>query len=179
MSDPTSTPGYTHTTKPGLTVMHHQPDPPTATPASPASPPNPTDTDDSDEPPADAASQDALTALVTLSSAAEPGPSDLASSSATPQDPPRPAGPAHELLAALSRAGATFLAVMFQRPIRLFRPVKISTWAGLQAVAEERGKTVSAGFVRGMMRQEGVSTRQAQLDCSLTAVQLGLNRSQH
>lgn len=79
-----------------------------------------------------------LTGLIALTSAAEPAPEDLASSSATPQEPPKPSGPGHEVLAALSRAGATFLAVMFQRPIRLFRPVKISTWAGLQAVAEEQ-----------------------------------------
>ncbi|GAA5903571.1 hypothetical protein JCM6882_002988 [Rhodosporidiobolus microsporus] len=57
--------------------------------------------------------------------------------------------------AALSRALAGMLAFMFKRPIRLFRPVKISTWAGIQAIAEEQGRSVTPGFVRGLLRQEG------------------------
>ncbi|GAA5825975.1 hypothetical protein JCM11251_000074 [Rhodosporidiobolus azoricus] len=57
--------------------------------------------------------------------------------------------------AALSRALAGMLAFMFKRPIRLFRPVKISTWAGIQAIAEEKGRSVTPGFVRGLLRQEG------------------------
>ncbi|BGP13384.1 hypothetical protein JCM10213v2_001303 [Rhodosporidiobolus nylandii] len=48
--------------------------------------------------------------------------------------------------AALSRALAGMLAFMFKRPIRLFRPVKISTWAGIQAIAEEQGRPVTPGF---------------------------------
>ncbi|BGP26794.1 mitochondrial carrier protein [Rhodotorula toruloides] len=44
---------------------------------------------------------------------------------------------------------------MFKRPVRLFRPVKISTWAGIQAIAEEHGRSVTPGFVRGLLRKEG------------------------
>ncbi|BGP57612.1 hypothetical protein JCM8202v2_005256 [Rhodotorula sphaerocarpa] len=47
------------------------------------------------------------------------------------------------------------LAFMFKRPVRLFRPVKISTMAGIQAIAEERGKAVTPAFVRGLIRNEG------------------------
>ncbi|GAA6022559.1 hypothetical protein JCM8202_000517 [Rhodotorula sphaerocarpa] len=57
--------------------------------------------------------------------------------------------------AALSRAIAGMLAFMFKRPVRLFRPVKISTMAGIQAIAEERGKAVTPAFVRGLIRNEG------------------------
>ncbi|GAA6007236.1 hypothetical protein JCM10207_001555 [Rhodosporidiobolus poonsookiae] len=57
--------------------------------------------------------------------------------------------------AAISRALAGMLAFMFKRPIRLFRPVKISTWAGIQAIAEEQGRSVTPGFVRGLLRKEG------------------------
>ncbi|GAA5876796.1 hypothetical protein JCM8547_003168 [Rhodosporidiobolus lusitaniae] len=57
--------------------------------------------------------------------------------------------------AALSRALAGMLAFMFKRPIRLFRPVKISTWAGIQAIAEEQGRSVTPSFVRGLLRKEG------------------------
>ncbi|GAA5866572.1 hypothetical protein JCM1840_002386 [Sporobolomyces johnsonii] len=57
--------------------------------------------------------------------------------------------------AAFTRAFAATLAFMFKRPIRLFRPVKISTWAGIQAIAEEQGRSVTPGFVRGLIRKEG------------------------
>ncbi|GAA5988857.1 hypothetical protein JCM10908_006200 [Rhodotorula pacifica] len=57
--------------------------------------------------------------------------------------------------AALSRALAGMLAFMFKKPIRLFRPVKISTMAGIQAIAEEQGRTVTPAFVRGLIRKEG------------------------
>jgi len=60
-------------------------------------------------------------------------------------------------LAAVSRALAATLAFMFKRPIRLFRPVKISTWAGIQAIAHEQGLSkVNASFIRGLIRKEGV-----------------------
>lgn len=60
-------------------------------------------------------------------------------------------------LAAFSRALAATLAFMFKRPIRLFRPVKISTWAGIQAIAHEQGLSkVNASFIRGLIRKEGV-----------------------
>ncbi|GAA5972626.1 hypothetical protein JCM21900_006767 [Sporobolomyces salmonicolor] len=57
--------------------------------------------------------------------------------------------------AAFTRAFAATLAFLFKRPIRLFRPVKISTWAGIQAIAEEQGRSVTPGFVRGLIRKEG------------------------
>ncbi|KAI5477165.1 mitochondrial carrier protein [Pseudohyphozyma bogoriensis] len=58
-------------------------------------------------------------------------------------------------LAGFSRALMGSLAFLFKRPIRLFRPVKISTWTGIQAIAEEQGRAVTASFVRGLIRKEG------------------------
>lgn len=58
--------------------------------------------------------------------------------------------------AAVTRAIFGTLAFLFKRPIRLFRPVKISTMTGIQAIAEEQGKTVTPAFVRGLIRKEGV-----------------------
>lgn len=79
--------------------------------------------------------------------------------------------------AAFSSAFAGMLAFMFKRPIRLFRPVKsesaklarhpyvecvdtdcpaVSTMAGIQAIAEEQGRTVTPAFVRALIRKEGV-----------------------
>lgn len=59
--------------------------------------------------------------------------------------------------AAVTRALFGSLAFLFKRPIRLFRPVKISTWTGIQAIAEEQGRSVTPSFVRGLIRKEGVS----------------------
>ncbi|KAK4057529.1 hypothetical protein OIO90_001598 [Microbotryomycetes sp. JL221] len=57
--------------------------------------------------------------------------------------------------AALTRAVFGTLAFLFKRPIRLFRPVKISTMTGIQAIAEEQGRSVTPAFVRGLIRKEG------------------------
>ncbi|CDR45865.1 RHTO0S11e05776g1_1 [Rhodotorula toruloides] len=77
---------------------------------------------------------------------------DIDSSSSDASSRPSNAPSAY---AAVSRALAGALAFMFKRPVRLFRPVKISTWAGIQAIAEEQGRSVTPGFVRGLLRKEG------------------------
>ncbi|KAM0786765.1 hypothetical protein ACM66B_002200 [Microbotryomycetes sp. NB124-2] len=59
--------------------------------------------------------------------------------------------------AALTRALFGTLAFLFKRPIRLFRPVKISTMTGIQAIAEEQGRSVTPAFVRALIRKEGWS----------------------
>ncbi|GAA5946348.1 hypothetical protein JCM3765_000208 [Sporobolomyces pararoseus] len=65
-------------------------------------------------------------------------------------------GKGSSTLAALSRTLIATLAFLFKRPIRLFRPVKISTWAGIQAIAQEHGlKTVNRQFVRNLIKKEG------------------------
>ncbi|KAK4052679.1 hypothetical protein OIV83_001966 [Microbotryomycetes sp. JL201] len=59
--------------------------------------------------------------------------------------------------AAVTRALFGTLAFLFKRPIRLFRPVKISTMTGIQAIAEEQGRSVTPAFVRALIRKEGWS----------------------
>ncbi|GAA6062420.1 hypothetical protein JCM10212_006055 [Sporobolomyces blumeae] len=86
--------------------------------------------------------------------------SSSSSSSTTTAEPPTSSastndGKGSSTFAAVSRALAATLAFMFKRPIRLFRPVKISTWAGIQAIAEEQGRSVSPAFVRALVRKEG------------------------
>ncbi|GAA5936171.1 uncharacterized protein JCM15063_002731 [Sporobolomyces koalae] len=66
-----------------------------------------------------------------------------------------PSGTGSSTLAALSRTLIATLAFLFKRPIRLFRPVKISTWAGIQAIANEQGQTVNRQFVRSLIKKEG------------------------
>ncbi|GAA6058334.1 hypothetical protein JCM3770_001974 [Rhodotorula araucariae] len=77
-----------------------------------------------------------------------PPPDDSLDATARPSQAP-------SAYAAVTRALAGMFAFMFKRPIRLFRPVKISTWAGIQAIAEEQGRSVTPGFVRGLLRKEG------------------------
>lgn len=61
-------------------------------------------------------------------------------------------------LASISRALLIALGFFFRRPIRLFRPVKISSWLGLQAIAAERKqKPYDLRFLTGLIREEGVS----------------------
>ncbi|GAA6005137.1 hypothetical protein JCM11491_002590 [Sporobolomyces phaffii] len=80
--------------------------------------------------------------------ALDPSPADSTSSSND--------GKGSSTLAALSRTLIATLAFLFKRPIRLFRPVKISTWAGIQAIAQEHGlKTVNRQFVRSLIKREG------------------------
>ncbi|SCZ87410.1 BZ3500_MvSof-1268-A1-R1_Chr2-2g04876 [Microbotryum saponariae] len=84
--------------------------------------------------------------------------------SSTPVDPTSTSssqtksGSSSSVLAALTRALFLSLAFLFKRPIRLFRPVKISTWTGLQAIAHEHGHSkVTPAFVRSLIRKQGWS----------------------
>ncbi|KAA1112369.1 hypothetical protein PGTUg99_012523 [Puccinia graminis f. sp. tritici] len=81
--------------------------------------------------------------------------------------PPPPAGPlpldpgsidstAGSSAAAIARSAASSMAFIFKRPpLRFFRPVKISTYGALQAMAEERGRPVSIKFVQSVIKKEG------------------------
>ncbi|SCV70273.1 BQ2448_1667 [Microbotryum intermedium] len=67
-------------------------------------------------------------------------------------------GSSSSVFAACTRALFLSLAFLFKRPIRLFRPVKISTWTGLQAIAYEHGHyKVTLAFVRSLIRKQGWS----------------------
>ncbi|KNE99812.1 hypothetical protein PSTG_06901 [Puccinia striiformis f. sp. tritici PST-78] len=58
--------------------------------------------------------------------------------------------------AAIARSAASSMAFIFKRPpLRFFRPVKISTYGALQAMAEERGRPVSLKFVQSVIKREG------------------------
>ncbi|PLW07339.1 hypothetical protein PCANC_25609 [Puccinia coronata f. sp. avenae] len=81
--------------------------------------------------------------------------------------PPPPVGPlpldpgsldptAGSSAAAIARSAASSMAFIFKRPpLRFFRPVKISTYGALQAMAEERGRPVSLKFVQSVVKKEG------------------------
>ncbi|KDE07393.1 hypothetical protein MVLG_02260 [Microbotryum lychnidis-dioicae p1A1 Lamole] len=96
-----------------------------------------------------AQSQDALVIVPQSSTPVDP----TSTSSSQPKS-----GSSSSVLAALTRALFLSLAFLFKRPIRLFRPVKISTWTGLQAIAHEHGHSkVTPAFVRSLIRKQGWS----------------------
>lgn len=57
--------------------------------------------------------------------------------------------------AALSRSLASSASFYFSRPIRLFRPTKISSISAMQALARERGLSLSPSAMRTILKEEG------------------------
>lgn len=58
---------------------------------------------------------------------------------------------------ALARALVGTLAFVFRAPVRLFRPVKLSSWNLLEAMAKREGKSLSLKYLRTIIRRERVS----------------------
>ncbi|EST08046.2 Mitochondrial carrier domain protein [Kalmanozyma brasiliensis GHG001] len=55
---------------------------------------------------------------------------------------------------AVIRALFGTLAFLFKRPVRLFRPVKLSSWTILEAMAKREGRTLSLRYLRTLLRRE-------------------------
>ncbi|CDS01006.1 uncharacterized protein SPSC_05180 [Sporisorium scitamineum] len=55
---------------------------------------------------------------------------------------------------AVIRAMFGTLAFLFKRPVRLFRPVKLSSWTILEAMAKREGHTLSLRYLRTLLRRE-------------------------
>ncbi|PWZ03672.1 hypothetical protein BCV70DRAFT_197877, partial [Testicularia cyperi] len=49
------------------------------------------------------------------------------------------------------------LAFLFKRPVRLFRPVKLSSWTILEAMAKREGRSLSLRYIRSLLRRENRS----------------------
>uniref|UniRef100_D8PVU4 Mitochondrial carrier protein n=1 Tax=Schizophyllum commune (strain H4-8 / FGSC 9210) TaxID=578458 RepID=D8PVU4_SCHCM len=59
------------------------------------------------------------------------------------------------LQAALARTATRTFALYFSRPVRLFRPSKVSGWLSLRSVARQSGATVSPEFIRSLVKDHG------------------------
>ncbi|KAF8754364.1 mitochondrial carrier family [Rhizoctonia solani] len=59
------------------------------------------------------------------------------------------------LYAALARTTARGVGLYFARPMRLFRPTKISGWTTLRHVAASQGTSLSPAFVTNLIRTQG------------------------
>ncbi|CEH15105.1 hypothetical protein CBOM_02902 [Ceraceosorus bombacis] len=64
---------------------------------------------------------------------------------------------ADSLGGALTRALVGTLAFVFRAPVRLFRPVKLSSWSLLEAMAKRDGKSLSLRYMRQIIKREKAS----------------------
>lgn len=55
---------------------------------------------------------------------------------------------------ALARALVGTLAFIFRAPVRLFRPVKLSSWNLLEAMAKREGRSLSLRYIRTILKRE-------------------------
>jgi hypothetical protein len=63
----------------------------------------------------------------------------------------------NSLYAALARTAARSAALYFSRPVRLFRPSKVSGWQSLRSIAARDGKSVSPSYILSLVKDQGVS----------------------
>ena len=75
---------------------------------------------------------------------------------------------------ALARALVGTLAFVFRAPVRLFRPVKLSSWNLLEAMAKREGKSLSLRYMRTLIRREKVNRWQSGSHGSLPHSRPGL-----
>ncbi|OCH86558.1 hypothetical protein OBBRIDRAFT_761133 [Obba rivulosa] len=61
----------------------------------------------------------------------------------------------NSLYAALARTATRSLALYFSRPVRLFRPAKVSGWQTLKGLASQHGKVLSPRYLAWLVRQQG------------------------
>ncbi|CAE6479186.1 unnamed protein product [Rhizoctonia solani] len=61
----------------------------------------------------------------------------------------------NSLYAALARTAARGAGLYFSRPMRLFRPTKISGWTTLRHVAASEGRSLSPTFIANLIRTQG------------------------
>ncbi|KAF5391729.1 hypothetical protein D9757_001801 [Collybiopsis confluens] len=64
--------------------------------------------------------------------------------------------PTPSFKAALARTATRGLALYFSRPVRLFRPSKVSGWLSLRGLASFEGAALSPLFVRNLVKSQGL-----------------------
>ncbi|KAI8998473.1 hypothetical protein BD414DRAFT_122326 [Trametes punicea] len=57
--------------------------------------------------------------------------------------------------AALARTATRSLALYFSRPVRLFRPSKVSGWHSLRGLADSHGKSLSPSYISWLVKEQG------------------------
>ncbi|KAG2020444.1 hypothetical protein CC2G_005785 [Coprinopsis cinerea AmutBmut pab1-1] len=64
--------------------------------------------------------------------------------------------PASEVMAAVARSATRGLALYFSRPVRLFRPAKVTGWQFLRNIASQEGASLTPNYVLTMCKTQGV-----------------------
>ncbi|KAI0748306.1 hypothetical protein C8Q80DRAFT_1317985 [Daedaleopsis nitida] len=63
----------------------------------------------------------------------------------------------NSLYAALARTATRSLALYFSRPVRLFRPSKVSGWHSLRGLAQNHGQSLSPQYISWLVKEHGLS----------------------
>lgn len=61
----------------------------------------------------------------------------------------------NSLYAAIARSATRGAALYFSRPVRLFRPSKVSGWQILKGLASQHGASLSPQYLTGLIKQQG------------------------
>ncbi|TFK29804.1 hypothetical protein FA15DRAFT_663072 [Coprinopsis marcescibilis] len=64
--------------------------------------------------------------------------------------------PASEVMAAVARSLTRGLALYFSRPVRLFRPAKVTGWQFLKNIASQEGSSLTPSYVLKLCQTQGV-----------------------
>lgn len=67
----------------------------------------------------------------------------------------RPEQSANSVYAALARTTTRSIALYFSRPVRLFRPSKVSGWQSLRGLATLHGQSLSAEYLQSLFKTQG------------------------
>ncbi|KIM87543.1 hypothetical protein PILCRDRAFT_95783 [Piloderma croceum F 1598] len=65
--------------------------------------------------------------------------------------------PGNSLYAALARTATRSVALYFSRPVRLFRPAKVSGWQSLRGLAAQHGQSLSAEYMASLVKKHGLA----------------------
>ncbi|KAF8831715.1 hypothetical protein F5879DRAFT_1009968 [Lentinula edodes] len=60
------------------------------------------------------------------------------------------------LKAAVARTVTRGIALYFSRPVRLFRPSKVSGWHSLRGLASHEGSALTPGFIKSLVKDQGL-----------------------
>ncbi|KAJ3728709.1 hypothetical protein C8R42DRAFT_272660 [Lentinula raphanica] len=60
------------------------------------------------------------------------------------------------LQAAVARTVTRGIALYFSRPVRLFRPSKVSGWHSLRSLASQEGSSLTPGFIKSLVKDQGL-----------------------
>ncbi|KII88668.1 hypothetical protein PLICRDRAFT_633084 [Plicaturopsis crispa FD-325 SS-3] len=61
----------------------------------------------------------------------------------------------NSLYAALARTATRSVALYFSRPMRLFRPAKVSGWQSMRGLAMQHGESLTPKYMYGLVKQQG------------------------